>query len=155
MIYSRAAEYAIRACVPLAQLPTGEYALVRDLATQEEIPQAFLGKILQELARKGYLRSSKGPRGGFALRTPANQLRLLDIVEAIDGYTYQPQCTGGFPECSDKMPCPVHDTWVALHSHIVDYLGRNTIAHLVRAKERKLRAANGSGKRSRRAQPAA
>jgi len=66
MIYSRSAEYAIRAFVHLAQVPEGKYAMVKNIAEQEEIPAHFLAKILQQLARKGLLRSSKGPTGGFA-----------------------------------------------------------------------------------------
>ena len=68
MIYSRSAEYAIRAFVHLAQVPEGKYAMVKNIAEQEDIPAHFLAKILQQLARKGLLRSSKGPTGGFALR---------------------------------------------------------------------------------------
>ena len=68
MIYSRSAEYAIRAFVHLAQVQEGKYAMVKNIAEQEDIPAHFLAKILQQLARKGLLRSSKGPTGGFALR---------------------------------------------------------------------------------------
>src|SRR3974377_2620570 len=85
MIYSRSAEYAIRAFVHLAQVPEGKYAMVKNIAEQEDIPAHFLAKILQQLARKGLLRSSKGPTGGFALRVDSGEIRLLDIVEALDG----------------------------------------------------------------------
>ena len=61
MLYSRSAEYAIRAFVHLAQVPDGRYAMVKQIAAEEEIPAHFLAKILQQLARKGMLRSSKGP----------------------------------------------------------------------------------------------
>ena len=73
MIYSRSAEYAIRAFVHLAQVPEGKYAMVKNIAEQEDIPAHFLAKILQQLARKGLLRSSKGPTGGFALRVDAER----------------------------------------------------------------------------------
>jgi len=75
MIYSRSAEYAIRAFVHLAQVPEGKYAMVKNIAEQEEIPAHFLAKILQQLARKGLLRSSKGPTGGFALRVDPSEIR--------------------------------------------------------------------------------
>ena len=85
MIYSRSAEYAIRSFVYLARVPDGKFAMARNIAEKEKIPAHFLAKILQELTRKGLLRSSKGPSGGFALRVPASQIRLLDLVEALDG----------------------------------------------------------------------
>ena len=125
MIYSRSAEYAIRAFVHLAQVPEGKFAMVKNIADQEDIPAHFLAKILQQLARKGLLRSSKGPTGGFALRVDAGDVRLLDIVEALDGLAPYQQCASGLAECSDDMPC----------SRIMDYLGRNTIADLAKALE--------------------
>src|SRR5215813_5160300 len=137
MIYSRSAEYAIRAFVHLAQVPEGRYAMVKNIAEQEEIPAHFLAKILQQLARKGLLRSIKGPTGGFALRVDAAEIWLIDIVEALDGLAPYQQCAAGLSECSDVMPCPIHDSWVNLRSRIMEYLGRNTIADLAKALELK------------------
>jgi Rrf2 family transcriptional regulator, iron-sulfur cluster assembly transcription factor len=135
MIYSRSAEYAIRAFVHLAQVPDGKYAMVKNIAEQEELPAHFLAKIMQQLARKGLLRSSKGPTGGFALRVPPADVKLWDIVEALDGMKQYTACASGLSECSDEMPCSMHDGWVALRTHIIDYLERNTIADLMKALE--------------------
>ena len=85
MIYSRSAEYAIRSFVYLARIPDGKFAMVQHIAEEEKIPAHFLAKILQQLTRKGLLRSNKGPTGGFSLRVPASQITLLDLVEALDG----------------------------------------------------------------------
>jgi Rrf2 family protein len=139
MIYSRSSEYAIRAFVHLAQIPDGRYAMVKQIAAEEEIPSHFLAKILQQLARKGLLRSSKGPTGGFALRVPPDEIRLVDIVEALDGLADYQKCASGLAECSDEMPCALHDSWKALRSRIMDYLGRNTIADLAKTLEQKRR----------------
>ncbi len=139
MLYSRSAEYAIRAFVHLAQVPDGKYAMVKQIAAEEEIPAHFLAKILQQLARKGLLRSSKGPTGGFSLRVSSDEIRLLDIVEALDGLSEFEKCASGLAECSDDMPCPLHDSWKALRSRIMDYLGRNTIADLAKALDQKRR----------------
>ena len=137
MIYSRSAEYAIRAFVHLAQVPDGKYAMVKNVAEEEDIPAHFLAKILQQLARKGLLRSSKGPTGGFALKGDAADIRLIDIVEALDGLTPYQDCAMGLSSCNDEMACGLHDSWVALRSRIMDYLGRNTIADLAKALDQK------------------
>lgn len=150
MIYSRSAEYAIRAFVHLAQVQEGKYAMVKNIAEEEDIPAHFLAKILQQLARKGLLRSSKGPTGGFALRVDPAEIRLLDIVEALDGLSSYQQCASGLSECSDEMPCSMHDSWVALRGRIMDYLGKNTIADLTKALEQKRRAL-GSKRKTKRA----
>jgi len=137
MIYSRSSEYAIRAFVRLAQAPQGKYVMVKSIAEEEDIPSHFLAKILQQLTRKGLLRSSKGPTGGFALRVESANIRLLDIVESLDGIACYQQCASGLSECSDDMPCSMHDSWVGLRSRIMDYLGRNTIADLAKALDQK------------------
>jgi len=139
MIYSRSSEYAIRAFVHLAQVPEGTYAMVKQIAAEEEIPSHFLAKILQQLARKGLLRSSKGPTGGFSLRVSADEVRLVDIVEALDGLGEYQKCASGLAECTDDMPCALHDSWKVLRSRIMDYLGRNTIADLAKTLEQKRR----------------
>lgn len=140
MIYSRSSEYAIRAFMHLAQAPNGKYVMVKQIAEHENIPAHFLAKILQQLARKGLLRSSKGPTGGFALRQPPSEIALVHIVEALDGLADYERCVSGLAECTDDVPCAMHDVWKDLRSRIMEYLERTTIADLVRALEEKRKA---------------
>lgn len=124
MLYSRSAEYAIRALVYMARIPEGKYAMTRVIAEEEQIPVHFLAKILQELARKGLLKSNKGPAGGFTLRIPADEIRLLQIVEAMDGPCLAQAC--------DQIPW-ILDSWKALHSRIMESLGQSTVAAVAQA----------------------
>jgi Rrf2 family protein len=140
MIYSRSAEYAIRAFVYLASVPDGKYAMAKQIAQQTEIPAHFLAKILQQLARKGFLRSSKGPTGGFTLRRPANEITLIDLVDAVDGLSDYQRCISGLADCNDSAPCGLHDSWKALKSRIIDYLEGTTIADVSSAQLLKIRA---------------
>ena len=135
MIYSRSSEYAFRALTHLATQPAGSYSMVKDIARTEEIPTHFLAKILQQLARKGVLRSSKGPSGGFALRRPPRAVSLLEIIDALEGTASYHQCAVGLAECSDTMPCPMHDSWKLLRERILNYLAGNTVADLAVALE--------------------
>jgi len=137
MIYSRSTQYAIQAFVNLAQVPEGKYAMVKNTAEQESIPAHFLAKILQQLARKGLLRSSKGPTGGFCLRTSPKDISIIQLVEALDGLTDYQRCVSGLAECNDDAPCGMHDSWKTLRSSIMDYLEQTTIADLVTALELK------------------
>ncbi len=139
MIYSRSAEYAIRAFVLLSSVPEGKYAMVKQVAEQGDIPSHFLAKILQQLARKGFLRSSKGPTGGFCLRVPANELNLLKIVDSVDGLADYERCIGGMTECNDSAPCGMHDSWKALRQRIMEYLERTSIEDLAKALDQKKR----------------
>lgn len=140
MIYSRTAEYAIRALVFLARVPEGKYAMAKTIAEREQMPAHFLAKILQDMAHKGFLRSNKGPSGGFSLRIPAAQIRLLQVIEALDG--------SSLAGSAAQIPW-VLDSWRSLHSRIMDSLGRTTVADVAKALE-EMRAGAEKSKRSRR-----
>jgi Rrf2 family iron-sulfur cluster assembly transcriptional regulator len=133
VIYSRSAEYAIRALIPLADLSPGEFALVKDVAADTGIPAHFLAKLLQDLARLGLLKSTKGPHGGFRLNVAPEEISMLRIVEAIDGPGRFDRCLGGSAECNEKIACGMHDGWMVLRSRIMDYLGGTSIAELAKA----------------------
>ncbi len=133
MIYSRSAEYAIRALVHLASLPAGEYALAKNVAVECGAPAHFLAKIMQDMARDGFLKSSKGPRGGFRLRPAAAEISLMQIVEAVDGVGRYDRCPAGSPECNDRVACGMHDSWMVLRSRIIGYLEGTSIADLANA----------------------
>ena len=133
MIYSRSAEYAIRALIQMAELGDGEYALVKQMAADGDIPQHFLSKILQDLARDGFLKSSKGPGGGFRLNIAAEEISMMKIVEAVDGAGRYDRCPGGVAECNDHAACGMHDSWMPLRSRIIDYLEGTSVADLRKA----------------------
>ncbi len=138
MFYSAASGYAVRALTYLALQPKDkERALVRDIAEIAELPQHFLGKVLQDLARAGVLKSWKGPGGGFSLARPAKDITLFDIAEALGETTELNRCAVGFAECSDSRPCTLHDQWKGVRQHLKDYLQRTTLQQLAQAVQRK------------------
>lgn len=150
MIFSRSAEYAIRGLACLAPVAPGESTLAKQIATDTGIPVHFLAKILQDLVRQGFLKSNKGPRGGFRLTAPASDMPLLRIVEAVDGPGRFQRCIAGNDECHDRVLCPMHDSWVPVRRRIVEYLQGTTIADLAKSlgEKRRLLA------RTRRSAPA-
>ena len=85
----------------------GKWTVV-DLAGDLNIPQPYLSKILQQLAKSGIISSSKGRGGGFYLSEEDLQRPLIDIVECIEGRNLFNQCILGLSQCSDKHPCALH-----------------------------------------------
>lgn len=139
MIYSRSTEHAIRALIPLAQVTDGSFTMVKTLAEQENIPPHYLAKILQQLARKGLLRSSKGPLGGFQLSVAPADISLLDIVEALEGMEQYQASAARNLDLPDGLYCAMHKERLELHKEILNYLRENTVADLVKALETKRR----------------
>lgn len=135
IIFSRQCEYALQATSYLALKPPGQMTSIKELTKRLSIPYHFLGKILQDLTYKGLLRSQKGPTGGFALAMPASEITLYHIVDAIDGNDFMNKCVMGFPECTGKNPCAVHEKWGVLRDGIYNMLVNKNIGQI--AKEMK------------------
>jgi Rrf2 family protein len=103
---------------------------VRELAEQCRIPVHFLGKICHRLTRGGILASYKGPNGGVALARPAEEIRLLQVVEAMDGLDGFGRCVLGLDACDDTLPCPLHATWCVIKLRMLDMLSGATLSDL-------------------------
>lgn len=120
MILSRSSEYAIRAFLYLAKQEPGRLVMARQIADDAGLPGHFLAKLLQQLARKGLVRSNKGPSGGFTLATDPREINILAIVEAVEGVEGP----------VESMTRAGTDGWTALHSRIVDYLEQTSLADI-------------------------
>lgn len=127
VIFSKKCEYGLQAILYLASKNDKEYFSAREIARDLKIPKEFISKILQSLVNFGIVGSKKGKNGGFYLAKSPNKIRLIDIVEAIDGLDVFTTCVLGFPECSSDAPCPVHTEWGRLRSMAYDMLSSETI----------------------------
>jgi Rrf2 family iron-sulfur cluster assembly transcriptional regulator len=128
--FSRHCEYALQATLYLALRPQGEMISIKELSKKLKIPYHFLGKILQDLSRKGLLVSLKGPTGGFALAKPPGDITLFEIVEAIDGAEFTRSCVLGFRECSGRHPCAVHEEWEEMRDRLHQMLATKSVGQL-------------------------
>ena len=112
MIYSPTCQHALRALIHLAGRTPGDPVLVREIAARSSVPRQSLSKILHGLQRKKLVHSTRGPGGGYRLARPAAQIKLLDIIQAVDGVVgVQEICVLGLDECSDESRCALHDYW--------------------------------------------
>lgn len=85
MKLSRTVSYAVRATLQLAQLSQQGPVPCSRLAADGKMPERFLLQILRNLVTHGILRSTRGVDGGYALVRPADQISLLEVIEAIEG----------------------------------------------------------------------
>lgn len=130
MLFASATGYALRA---LAILPEdGRYRLAQDLAQELEIPGPYLAKILQTLAQKQLLESVRGPKGGFRLARPAQDITVGQVVEALEGPDAVYSCAMGFPGCGPENPCPLHGAWSQVRAELDHCLTEVSIKALQR-----------------------
>jgi Rrf2 family protein len=85
MKLSRTVAYAVRATLALAQAESAGPVPCSKLASEGKMPERFLLQILRSLVTHGILRSTRGVDGGYALVRPADEISLLEVIEAIEG----------------------------------------------------------------------
>lgn len=138
MLLSRACTYGIRTALFLATQTKGKPILVKEIAGRLGIPFHFLGKIVQGMVKAGVLASYKGRNGGVMLARPTEQVKLREIVEAIDGPDLLKGCVLGLPECSNDHPCPLHSLWGGIRDEIQDMLSKRNVAEMMEELEERV-----------------
>jgi len=129
---TKGCEYAIRAAVLLTHKSREErqFVPVREIADELDISFHFLTKLLQVLTEAGILHSFRGPNGGVALTRKPSDIRLHDIIVAIDGENLFKSCVLGLSRCSDDSPCPLHREWARRREQIDRMFANATLAKL-------------------------
>jgi Rrf2 family protein len=140
MLFSAAAESCIRVLVFLAQHPAEEQFRVSDIARAEKLPLPYLAKRCQELARLGFIETTRGRRGGIRLAHRPEELKLGAVIAGLQAGERFKACILGHPECSEQTPCPLHETWKPLRAVLLDALGSKTLADLAGALAKKRRS---------------
>lgn len=130
VIFSKKCEYGLQAILYIATHPLGETIPAEKISQALKIPREFVSKILQDLKVSGLICSLKGKSGGFCLGKEPSEIKLIDIVEALDGLEMFNSCVLGFPECTPEAPCPVHDKWGTLRDQAYQMLKAETLDQL-------------------------
>lgn len=140
---SRRADYATRVLLVLASQPQGSLLSAAELSAQTDVPQAFIHKIVQDLARAGYVRTTAGIDGGASLSRRADSITLLDVFEAVEGPLCMNVCLIGPGACPRDETCPVHPVWVRVQEVVRRELAAETLSALA-AKGQRLKAISAS-----------
>ncbi len=85
MKLSNKGRYGVRALFDIAFHNDGRPTQIREIAEREVIPARFLEQIFQDLKKAGLIGSKRGPRGGYLLARPADQIRVGDVIRALEG----------------------------------------------------------------------
>lgn len=125
------ADYALRAILLLARTGSDRPLRADEIADATGAPRNYLAKTLNALAKAGLLTSARGPRGGFALATPAHELTLAQVVDCFDEPHPQRRCMLGATPCDPAHPCAAHLRWTAITAARRSPLATTTVAELL------------------------
>ncbi|MCS6798853.1 MAG: Rrf2 family transcriptional regulator [Myxococcota bacterium] len=85
MKLSNRGRYGVQAVFDVAFHNEGRPTQIKDIAARQGIPPRFLEQIFQDLKRAGIVESRRGPRGGYRLARPASEIRIGDVLRALEG----------------------------------------------------------------------
>ena len=130
---SKSAEYALRTAACLAG-DADENASADRLCRQTKVPRRYLHKILQDLARAGLVRSRSGPGGGYTLNRAAEQITILDVVNAVSPLERIRHCPLGL--LSHTSLCPLHKELDKAYAATEAAFSRVTLAEILRSESK-------------------
>ncbi|MGD3112106.1 RrF2 family transcriptional regulator [Streptomyces sp. YGL11-2] len=138
MKLSQGVEWGMHCATLLAQVPDGGLMRREALAVHYGLPEAYLSKHLQAMTRAGVLQATSGPKGGYRLARPADEITVLDVVRAIEGTAEPFICQeirqrgkGASSPDECRLPCQVNSVMRSAYQAWEASLRSVTIGELV------------------------
>lgn len=131
MRLTRGSDYGLRGMLYMARQPQGRVCLVSEVAAEENIPDSYLAKIFQDLARNRLLLSHRGAKGGFSLVSNPQEINLLKIIEAVEGPIAIAPCLDMREGCERIELCEIYQTLDAAQTQMISVLEQTTLADLI------------------------
>lgn len=131
MKISRGTDYGIQGILYLARQPSNKVSLLHGVAEAQNVPETYLAKIFQDLAKAGLVRSHRGAKGGFSLGRPSSQITLRQIIEALQGPISLNRCLDVREGCPNSETCPVFEVLRKAQQQLVATLDAATLDSLI------------------------
>ena len=143
MKLSTKGRYAVMAMTDLAiQSSAKKPVALAEIAERQEISLSYLEQLFGKLRKGGLVKSVRGPGGGYMVSRDPGEVRISDIIFAVDEPINATRCSPGSPAgCkSNKSRCLTHDLWQELTNHIQLFLSSVTLGDVV---EKRVMGASG------------
>jgi Rrf2 family protein len=129
-LLNRKVDYALLILCHLHERTAG--ASAREVAARFGLSQPFVANILKRLCCRGFVTSQRGIKGGYLLARPAQAVRLVEVMEALDTPFRLAECCGHAPEplCGVMHLCPVRGAIAEVDRRLREVLGNVTLAEL-------------------------
>lgn len=132
MKISTKGRYALRLMLDLAVTGSDEPVRVKDIAKRQDISIKYMEQIITILLRAGYLRSNRGPQGGYRLAKPPGEYTVGMILRLTEGSLAPVACLEDDPNrCERQDTCVTLKIWKELNDAINGVVDKYTLADLV------------------------
>jgi Rrf2 family protein len=116
----------------MASQGQGRLVSRRIVAEYFDIPDKFLAKIAQQLAKAGIIEIRQGAHGGYLLKREPASLTMLEVVEAIIGRLSLNDCVTDADTCPSSSNCAVNRVWARASNQLRETLAEVTFAKLLK-----------------------
>ena len=132
MLISTKGRYALRVMIDLAEHRSGEFISLKEIAQRQEISEKYLEQIVSVLNKAGFVRSSRGPQGGYRLMKKPEEYTAGMILKLIEGSLAPVACMDGdINDCPRQGKCATLRLWREIDEAISGVVERVTLADLV------------------------
>ena len=136
MKISTKGRYALRLMMDLAMNNTGEPVRIKDIAARQEISDKYLEQIISTLNKAGYVKSIRGPQGGYRLTKAPEQYTVGMILRLTEGSLAPVSCLEDeVNTCPRQDGCATLRLWQMLNTAISDIVDKVTLADIVEWQE--------------------
>ena len=145
---SKRTKYALKAVLHLGKRYGQGPILISEIVEAERVPQKFLEAILLDLKKLGFLVSKQGKGGGYQLATHPSEIRMGDLMRALEGPIALVPCVSQTAyheceECPDQVTCGVRLLFKDVRDRMVEILDGTTVSNVLdrmQAEGQKVRA---------------
>lgn len=139
MKISTKGRYALRLMLDLALNNTGEPIRIKDIAARQEISDKYLEQIISTLNKAGFVKSIRGPQGGYRLTKDPEQYTVGMILRLTEGSLAPVACLEDeVNTCERQDTCATLKLWEMLNTAISDVIDHVTLADLVEWQNEKM-----------------
>lgn len=129
---SKLTDYAVVILSEMSQNQDGLYSAAT-LASQTNLPEPTVSKILKMLVKANLITSERGVNGGYKLGCTANHVLVSSIISAMEGPIALTACVDSSDDqCALEGFCAMHGRWNAVNTAIVTALENVTLADMIR-----------------------
>lgn len=130
MRLSTKGQYAVRAMVDLAYYSNNKPVTLQEIAGREDISINYLEQLFAKLRKNNIVSSVRGPGGGYVLAKKAGEIRIGEIVEAVEESLSPVACVDGDKGCQRIDKCVTFRLWKGLGDRIKEFLNSITVQDL-------------------------
>ena len=133
MKLSSKGRYAVMALVDLARFNEINPVSLRDISLRQGISLDYLEQIFSKLRKNEIVQSVRGTQGGYVLNKKAREIKLTNILDAVDEKVKTVQCKKELKKgCNGKATkCLTHNLWDELETHINNFFDKKSLEDLV------------------------